>query len=183
MTESGEIRDLAHVRIRAALGYQTCSVFNDPIATKLINHIMRDGNKELARGLLEKCFLNIKRIQVKRYNTAKTDEERVNIETNPILLLHRAVENTRPLLDLMPIKRGGVTYQVPVPVSEKQSYFLAYKWLLDVAINKERTVHFPEKLAWEVIDAASGTGKAIKRKTDLHKQCEANRAYAHYRWM
>lgn len=182
LTETGELSRLAHVPIKAAANFQTCSVFFDPIVRKLINHIMEDGRKELARSLLEKGFLNIKRIQVKRYNAAQTDEERAGIETNPLVLLHRAIENARPLLKLTPIKRGGIMYQVPVPIIERHSYFFAYKWLLDAANTKERKVHFPEKFAWEVIDAAHGTGKVVKRKVDLHKQCEANRAYAHYRW-
>lgn len=60
--------------------------------------------------------------------------------------------------------------------------FLAIKWLLEAANDKERTVHFPEKFAWELLDAANNTGKVVKKKQDLHRQCEANRAYAHYRW-
>lgn len=183
LKESGELAKLGHVSIKAAANFQTSSVFFDPIVRKLINHIMEDGKKELARSLLEKGFLNIKRIQVQRYNSAKTDEERAEIETSPLKLLHRAIENARPLLKLTPIKRGGITYQVPVPISEKHSYFFAYNWLLEATNQKERTVHFPEKFAWEVIDAAHNTGKVIKRKTDLHQQCEANRAYAHYRWI
>jgi len=101
---------------------------------------------------------------------------------NPRKIFYDAVENCKPLLQLTPIKRGGVTYQVPVPITEKRSQFLSMKWIIDAAREKERTVHFPEKLAWELIDAANNQGKVIKRKQDLHRQCEANRAYAHYRW-
>lgn len=182
LSKTGELSQLAHTPIRAALSFHTSSVFYDPIVRKFTNHIMEDGKKELARSLLEKGFLNIKRIQVRKYNQAKTDAERAEIETNALKMLHRAVENSRPLLKLMPVKRGGITYQVPVPISERESYFFAYKWLLEAMNTKERTVHFPEKFAWEVIDAANGTGKVVKRKVDVHKQCEANRAYAHYRW-
>lgn len=182
LDESGELSKMAHVPIKPAKNFETPSVFNDAIVSKFTNHIMRQGKKALARSLLEKGFENIKRIQLEKYNSAETEEEKALIETNPVKLLHQAVENTRPLLKLIPIKRGGATYQVPVPIIEKHSYFFAYNWLVDAAKEKERTVHFPEKIAWEILDAANNTGKVVKRKQDLHKQCEANRAYAHYRW-
>lgn len=73
-------------------------------------------------------------------------------------------------------------FQVPGPITEKRSLFLAIKWLLEATYEKERTVHFPKQFAWELLDAANNTGKVVKKKQDLHRQCEANRAYAHYRW-
>lgn len=69
-----------------------------------------------------------------------------------------------------------------MPISDKRSQFLSMKWLIEASKDKERTVHFPEKLAFELIDAASNKGRVVKKKQDLHRQCEANRAYAHYRW-
>lgn len=71
---------------------------------------------------------------------------------------------------------------MPGPITEKRSLFLAIKWLLEATNEKERTIHFPEQFAWELLDAANNTGKVVKKKQDLHRQCEANRAYAHYRW-
>nr|CAD7592419.1 unnamed protein product [Timema genevievae] len=127
-------------------------------------------------------FENVKRTQLERFNTSPTPELKENIETNPLIIFYRAVENCKPLLQLSPIKRGGVTYQVPVPITEKRSNFLAMKWLIEAAQDKERTVHFPEKLAWELLDASSNQGRVVKKKQELHRQCEANRAYAHYRW-
>uniref|UniRef100_A0A2M4AKM8 Small ribosomal subunit protein uS7m n=1 Tax=Anopheles triannulatus TaxID=58253 RepID=A0A2M4AKM8_9DIPT len=182
LRETGELSKIAHVPIKAALANQTTSVFYDPLVSQFTNYVMKQGNKELARGLVEKGFENIKRMQLERYHLAESDEERAKIELNPRKLLHQAVENCRPLLQLTPIKRGGVRYQVPVPVTEKRSYFLAMKWLLEAVREKERTVHFPEKMAWEILDAAANQGKVVKRKHELHRQCEANRAYAHYRW-
>ncbi|ETN61601.1 mitochondrial ribosomal protein S7 [Anopheles darlingi] len=182
LQETGELSKIAHVPIKAALANQTTSVFYDPLVSQFTNYVMKQGNKELARGLVEKGFENIKRMQLERYHLAESDEERAKIELNPRKLLHQAVENCRPLLQLTPIKRGGVRYQVPVPVTEKRSYFLAMKWLLEAVREKERTVHFPEKMAWEILDAAANQGKVVKRKHELHRQCEANRAYAHYRW-
>lgn len=179
--DAGEAQQLAHVPIKAARNNDSSSVFHDERLSKFTNYIMKGGQKRLARELIEKGFENIKRIQLERYNLAENDEKH-KIETNPLAILHLAVENARPLLQLTPIKRGGSTYQVPIPITEKRSYFVAMRWLVEAAREKERTVHFPEKIAWELLDAAANTGKVIKKKHDLHKQCEANRAYAHYRW-
>lgn len=169
---------LQYIPIKAALNDQSVSIFHHKIVNKMINYITREGNKQRARELLERCFENIKQIQIQRLNLGKEDK----VITNPVELLTRAIENCRPILQVTKIKRGGVSYQVPIPVTEKQSYFLAMSWLLDAARDKERKVHLPEKLAWEILDAASGQGRVVKRKNDLHKLCEDNRAYAHYRW-
>ncbi|XP_059610211.1 small ribosomal subunit protein uS7m [Phlebotomus argentipes] len=181
LKETGEAEKLVHVRVKAARNNETSSVFFDDRVRKFTNYIMKGGRKELARDLLFKCFENIKRIQLERYNLA-TAEEKDKIKTNPVDIFYDAVENCRPLLQLTPIKRGGQWYQVPVPVTDNRSYFLSMKWILEAAKDKERRVHLPEKLAWELLDAASYQGRVIKRKQDLHRQCEANRAYAHYRW-
>lgn len=182
LEESGEIVKIAHVPVKAARNNDSCSVFHDDLVSQFMNYVMIQGKKGLAREIVEKGFENIKRMQLERYHLAESDEERAQIELNPRELLRRAVQNSRPLMQLTPIKRGGVRYQVPVPITEKRSYFLAMKWLLEACREKERTVHFPEKMAWEVLDAAANQGKVIKRKQELHRQCEANRAYAHYRW-
>lgn len=179
--ETGEAQKLAHIPIKAARNNDSSSLFHDDRLSKFTNYVMRCGQKRLARELVVKGFENIKRIQLERYNLAEGDEK-LKIETNPLNILHAAVENCRPLLQLTPIKRGGSTYQVPIPITEKRSYFVAMRWLVEAAREKERTVHFPEKIAWELLDAAANQGKVIKKKQDLHKQCEANRAYAHYRW-
>ena len=92
------------------------------------------------------------------------------------------MENCKPLLKLTSVKRGGSKYQVPVPISDELATFFAMKWLILESNDKERKTHFPDKLAAELIDAANSSGKVFKRKQDLHRQCEANRAYAHYRW-
>lgn len=173
---------IAHIPIKAARNNDTVSVFHDDVISKFTNYVMRKGNKLLARDLLDKSFEQIKRVQLEKYNTAKTEEEKAKIQTNPTDILHQAIENSRPLLQLTPIKRGGVKYQVPVPITINRSNFMAMKWLIEAANEKERTVHFPQKLAWELLDAASNQGRVVKRKADLHRQCEANRAYAHYRW-
>ncbi|XP_052894564.1 28S ribosomal protein S7, mitochondrial [Anopheles moucheti] len=179
---TGDLSKISHIPIKAALNNQNCSVFYDPLVSQFTNYVMKQGNKQLARELVEKGFENIKRLQLERYHLSESEEEKAKLELNPRKLLHLAVENCRPLLQLTPIKRGGVRYQVPVPITEKRSYFIAMKWLLEAIREKERTVHFPEKMAWEILDAAANQGKVVKRKHELHRQCEANRAYAHYRW-
>lgn len=181
LKNSSEFAKLNLIPTKAALNNESLSIFYGDIAKQFTNYITRNGNKELARELLEKCFEVIKRIQLERYHMAD-DENKMKIITDPEKLLTDAIENCRPLLLLTAIKRGGVKYHVPVPVSQKKSYFLSMKWLLESAREKERTVHLPNKLAWEILDAACGQGRVIKKKLDLHRQCEGNRAYAHYRW-
>ncbi|KAG8230894.1 hypothetical protein J437_LFUL002925 [Ladona fulva] len=177
LAESGDLSKLAHVPIKPAQNDDTSSVYHEDIVRKFTNYVMRKGKKELARNLVEKAFENIKRIQLEKYNGGEA-----NVETNPVLIMDKAISNCKPLLTLTPIKRGGVRYQVPVPITEKRSQFLAINWLIMAAKEKERTVHFPEKLAWELLDAYDNKGRVVKKKQDLHRQCEANRAYAHYRW-
>ena len=86
-------------------------------------------------------------------------------------------------LELQKILRGGITYQVPVPMNENRAQFLSINWLIRSAQEKGNTEKLPDVLAREIIDAANNKGRVIKKKHDLHKQCEANRAYAHYRWL
>lgn len=183
LKDENTFKDLAHRNFKAAKTNLSSSSLQDPIVSKFINYIMEGGKKELARSILEKGFQNMKRIQLERYNLATTEEEKAAIELNPRILLHRAIENCRPVMNLVKVKRGGTNYKVPVPITEKRSYILAMKWLVQAANEKEPTVHFPEKVAWEILDAANNTGRVVKRKQDLHKECEANRAYAHYRWL
>lgn len=180
--ETGEAQKQAHVPVKAACNDDTSSVYHNELVRKLTNYIMKSGQKALARQLIEKTFENIKRIQLERVNKIENPDEREKVILNPEAVLLNAVNNTRPILQLSPIKRGGVTYQVPVPITEKRSLFLSMKWLLIAANEKERTVRFAEKLAWELLDAANNQGRVVKKKQDLHRQCEANRAYAHYRW-
>lgn len=181
LAETGEAQKYVHVPIKAARNNDTSSVFHDDILSQFTNYVMKGGQKKLAREIIEKGFENIKRIQLERYHLAEGADKDV-IELSPLKIFHKAVENARPLLLLMPVKRGGSTYQVPVPITDKRSHFEAMRWIVQATREKERNVRFPEKLAWELLDAANNTGRVIKKKHDLHKQCEANRAYAHYRW-
>ncbi|XP_030246615.1 28S ribosomal protein S7, mitochondrial [Drosophila navojoa] len=170
----------SHIPVKAATNDLSNSIFYGELKNKLIKYITKKGNRSLARELLTETFEIIKRTQIERLILAGTDKSNIIIDSEQ--LLKNAIENARPLLQLSAIKRGGVKYQVPVPLTQKKSYFLAMKWLLDAAREKDRKVHLPEKLAWEILDAACGQGRVIKKKDDLHRQCESNRAYAHYRW-
>ncbi|XP_061386893.1 small ribosomal subunit protein uS7m-like [Musca vetustissima] len=176
--EQDEYNKLLHVPTKATKNDESLSVFYNPFVQKIINYMTYGGNKKLARELFDRSMECVKRTQIERINLGKLE----GATADPYALLVQAIENSRPLLQLTAIKRGGVTYQVPVPITEKRSYFLAMKWLLEAAREKERKVHFPEKFAWEILDAAYGQGRVIKKKNDLHRQAESNRAYAHYRW-
>ncbi|XP_046745398.1 28S ribosomal protein S7, mitochondrial isoform X1 [Diprion similis] len=176
-----EADELANSPIKAARNNETSSVFHDEVLRQFTNYIMKKGNKILARKLLEKSLENVKRIQLERYHKA-SPEDKFGMQLDPKVIMHRAIENCKPLLKLVPIKRGGATYQVPIPVTEKTAQWLASKWLLEAARDKENNAHLPDKLAYEILDAFNDQGRVIKKKQDLHKQCEANRAYAHYRW-
>ncbi|KAK8732846.1 hypothetical protein OTU49_006959 [Cherax quadricarinatus] len=180
--ESGESKNLEFTPVRAAYVNHTSSIFHDKIVMKFTNHVMKTGRKSLARELVEKTFQEIKRIQLQKWNEAKTAEEKANTECNPLTIFHQAVENCRPVLQLIPIKRGGIRYQVPIPITDKRSYFISMRWFVHAGREKERKIHFPERLARELIAASNNEGRVVKQKQDLHRQCEANRAYAHYRW-
>jgi len=182
MYEDGTAKDMTFLPIKAAQNFEHDSIFHDPLAIKFTNIIMKCGQRELARSLLDRTFENIKRIQLEKYYKA-SEAEREKIECNPFKILHKAIANCTPVITLNPVKRGGTTYRVPMAVSESTARFRAMKWLLEACSDKKRrNIKLPEKLSWELIDAANNEGRAVKFKQDLHQQCEANKAYAHYRW-
>ena len=111
--------------------------------------------------------------------TRSTRRERAG--SDPVAILKRAVENTRPELEVKSRRVGGATYQVPVEVRPRRATTLAIRWLVGYARQRrERTM--AERLAAEVLDAANGAGAAVKRQEDMHKMAESNKAFAHYRW-
>lgn len=183
MKEGDEFKKIALSPIKAAYTFHSSSLFYDPLINKFIGYIMEGGRKGLATHLIDRGLEKVKRIQLERYHLASSDEERAEIELNARVLLHRAIENCRPLMKLKTMKRGGTNYQVPTPLNEKQSYMFAMQWLRDGIRDKGSRVHFPDQFAVEVLDAAHEKGRIYNRKIELHKQCEANRAYAHYRWL
>ncbi|ENN76447.1 28S ribosomal protein S7, mitochondrial [Dendroctonus ponderosae] len=183
LVQSGEIDQYAHLPTKPAANNQTCSLTFDPDISLFTNYLMRDGRKNFARQLVEKSLEQVKRIQLEKFHKCTSEEDKAKIELDPKVIFHRAVTNSMPLLQLMPVKRGGVKYQVPVPVSHHRSRFLGMKWLIEASREKDKkTVRFWTQLARELVDASNNSGRVIRRKQDLHRQCEANKAYAHYRW-
>ncbi|XP_074035976.1 mitochondrial ribosomal protein S7 isoform X2 [Leptinotarsa decemlineata] len=180
--KSGEAQKLIHHPTKAAMNDQTSSLAHDDLVNLFINYCMKHGNKLLARTVVEQSLESVKRLQLEKYHKAKSEEDKQNIELDPKVIFHKAVENCKPILQLTPIKRGGVRYQVPVPITDRRAQFLSMKWLIAAAKDKEKPVRFHLQLARELIDASNDTGRVVKKKQDLHRQCEANRAYAHYRW-
>ncbi|XP_066596072.1 small ribosomal subunit protein uS7m [Prorops nasuta] len=180
--KNGQMDSLKHAMMKPAPTGATCSEFHDAKVEKFINYIMKKGNKVLAQELMEKTFENIKRLQLEKYNNVN-EKQKLLIELNPKAIMHNAISNVKPIIHLTKVKRGGITYQVPTPLTEKKQQFLAIKWFIEAAKVKDRSCGFEDKLAKELINAYNNQGSVLKRKQDLHKQCEANRAFAHFRWL
>ena len=140
-------------------------IYNSKVVTKVVNAIMLDGKKGTAQTILYKAFDIIK--------------ERTN--EDPINIFEKAMENIKPALEVKSRRVGGSNYQVPIEVSPARSQALAIRWLVKYA--RERGGKgMAENLASELIDAANGTGGAVKKREDTHRMAEANKAFAHYRW-
>ena len=140
-------------------------IYNSKVVTKLINRIMLDGKKGTAEDILHKAFDIVKE---------KTGRD-------PLEVFNEAYNNIQPQLEIRSRRIGGGNYQVPVEVREERKQTLALRWLVQYAKNRNGK-GMAEKLADEIIDAANGTGGAVKKREDTHKMAEANKAYAHYRW-
>ncbi|XP_054615101.1 28S ribosomal protein S7, mitochondrial [Dunckerocampus dactyliophorus] len=182
-TEEKAERALKAVRpIKAATNSVTSSVFDDPLISKFINMMMKHGNKILAREIMTETLEHIKRKQVEKYHKAP-EGKREEIECSPYAIFHQAIENCQPVVGLASIKRGGRVYQVPVPLEDSRRRFLAMKWMItECRDNKHRRTHMYEKLSQELLAASAKEGSVFRKKTEMHKMAEANRAYAHYRW-
>jgi len=140
-------------------------VYNSRLVTQLTNQVLKSGKKSLAETII--------------YNSFDIVAEKTGSE--PLSVVRKAVENVKPAIRVKPRRVGGATYQVPVEVPPKLGTTLAIRWLTEFAQSRKGK-SMAERLASEIMDAASGTGSAIKRKEDTHKMAEANRAFAHYRW-
>jgi len=140
--------------------------FHSQLVTKLINMVMERGKKSTAETIVYGAFDIIKE---------KTKEE------DPLEVLNKALTNARPALEVKSRRVGGATYQVPMEVRTDRGNALALRWIRDLARTRKGKPMM-EKLAMEVIDAYKGEGSAIKKKQDLHKMAEANKAFSHYKW-
>ena len=140
-------------------------MYRSVLVTKLINSVMLDGKKGVAQKVVYGAFDIVKE---------KTDKDPVEVFT-------AALENIMPSLEVKARRVGGATYQVPVEVRPERRQTLGLRWLTTYArARSERTM--AQRLANEIMDAANNTGAAVKRREDMHKNAEANKAFAHYRW-
>lgn len=181
--EEKEQLELKEMRsIKAAAGGITSSVFSDPTVSKFTNMMMKHGNKALAREIISVTLETVKRKQVEKYHKAPEGKKH-EIECNPYAIFHQALENCKPVVGLISVPKGGRFYQVPVPLSENRRRFLAMKWMItECRDNKHRTTPMHEKLSQELLAAFIQEGNVVKKRNEMHKVAEANRAYAHYRW-
>jgi len=140
-------------------------VHNSSMLSKFTNAIMIDGKKSVAESLINKSFTNIQ---------SKTGEP-------PLSIFTKAIENVKPLVEVRSRRVGGATYQVPVEVKNNRSQALAIRWIVN-AMRSRKEKNMIEKLSAELLDAANNKGSAIKKREDIHKMAEANKAFAHFRW-
>ena len=140
-------------------------LYNDKVVTKLINNIMLDGKKGVAEKIVYGAFTRVEE---------KTGKPALDV-------FHEAMENIMPVLEVKARRIGGATYQVPIEVRADRRQALGLRWLTMFSRKRsEKTME--ERLANEIMDAAGNTGAAVKRKEDMHKMAEANKAFAHYRF-
>lgn len=143
-------------------------VFANSLVTKLINRSMYDGKKSVAQKEVYAAFKAIKE---------QTQED-------PVVVFTRAMENIRPVMEVRPRRIGGAAYQVPVAVRGRRQDALSIRWLVESARSKSNSEFhtYAEKLTAEILDAAKGEGLAVKKRQDVEKVAEANKAFAHFRW-
>jgi small subunit ribosomal protein S7 len=140
-------------------------VYNSTLAEKFINNMMWDGKKMISRKIFYGAM----------------DRVRETSNDDPLKLFKKAVENCKPVVEVKTRRVGGANYQVPVEVAQNRRVSLAIRWLLSYSRNRpEKTM--AERLAGELLDAANQRGGAVKKKDDVHRMAEANKAFAHYRW-
>ena len=144
---------------------QADAVYNNRQVTQLINQIMLDGKKSLAEDIVYGAFELVGQ---------KTGQE-------PLSVFKKAMDNVRPTLEVKPKRVGGATYQVPLEVNSRRANQLAIRWL--VGFSRKRKEHtMIQRLAAEIMDAAENQGASVKRREDVYKMAESNRAFSHYRW-
>jgi small subunit ribosomal protein S7 len=139
--------------------------YNDVVVARLVRTIMRDGKKSIAESIVYSAF----------------DLVETRSKDDPLKVFKKAVDNVRPVLEVRSRRVGGATYQVPMEVRPDRKLSLALRWMVSYAKGREGKTMF-EKLASEILDAANRKGGSVKKKEEVHKMAEANKAFAHYRW-
>lgn len=140
-------------------------IYNSKLVTKLVNQIMNDGKRGTAERIFAEAFAKIEE---------QTGEKAMDV-------FNKALENIKPILEVKSRRVGGSTYQVPLEVNPDRSQTLALRWVVNYAKSRNGK-GMSENLAHEIIDASKGVGGAVKKREDVHKMAEANKAFAHYRW-
>lgn len=140
-------------------------VYNSPLVARFINKLLLRGKKRVAEKII--------------YEALETAGKKLNLP--PIDAFNKALSNAKPVLEVKARRVGGATYQVPVEVRPDRSIDLGMRWIIQFA-RQRKGKPMSEKLAEEIVAAANSEGLAVKKKEDLHKMAEANRAFAHYRW-
>jgi len=140
-------------------------IYRSVVVTQVVNKILLSGKRSTAEAIVYSALRDIEK---------KTGGE-------PVAVLKRAVENVRPVLEVKSRRVGGATYQVPVEVRPRRATTLAIRWLIGYS-RQRREKTMSERLSGELLDASNGIGASIKRKDDLQKMAESNKAFAHYRW-
>ncbi len=141
-------------------------IYGSKLLTKLINQVMLDGKKSIAEEIVYGAFDIIKE---------KTGAE-------PLTIFTDALENVKPVLETKGRRVGGATYQVPMEIRPERRQTLGIRWIVTFARKRSGERTMQEKLAGELLDAYNNTGNAIKKKEEMHRMAEANKAFAHYRW-
>ncbi len=139
--------------------------YNSTLISKFINTILKKGKKSLAEKIVYGAMEKVKQ----------------KVKEDPLKMFEKAVENVRPVLETKSRRVGGATYQVPIEVSLNRSTSLSVRWLIRYAENRAGK-SMEEKLSAEIVDAVNNRGGAVKKREDIHKMAESNRAFAHYRW-
>lgn len=142
------------------------SKYNSTLVSRLVNMVMQGGNKSIAQRIVYGAF---QQILVK------------NPSSNPLEILQRAVDNAKPRLEVKARRVGGATYQVPLEVPSDRQFSLALRWIVDLA-DVRKGIPMKEALAAEIVDAYQGQGNAIRKRDEVHKMAQANKAFAHFRW-
>ncbi|KGA09330.1 MAG: 30S ribosomal protein S7 [actinobacterium acAMD-5] len=140
-------------------------VYGSQVVSQLVNKILTSGKRSTAETIV--------------YGALSGCKEKSG--NDPIATLKRALDNVRPTLEVRSRRVGGATYQVPVEVKPARAMTLAMRWLVDYAAQR-REKSMTERLMNEILDASNGLGAAVKKREDIHKMAEANKAFAHYRW-
>jgi len=143
------------------------TIYNNKFVTKLINRIMIDGKKDVASKQVYTAFEKIKKAG-----------------KDPIKVFTDALENVKPVMEVRPRRVGGAAYQVPMPVRGDRRVSLAIRWIIKAAQARPNLEYktFADKLAAELLDASEGTGGAVKKRQEVERIAEANKAFAHFRW-